>query len=292
MVNRSKPKYRHFLQPSNRDYLSIRPHTLILDGPIKSRCRYFEKLSSFRLQHQGQDGACRETADVGEPGDSAGLCRKLGHAADDLKHDPHTQNHNGRQPNDAKEHKDDKKRAHLGFGIEKHVSGKHTGNGAAGPYARNRALGKQDPVDQPGAYAGGNVENQIASMPQTVFDIVAKNKQIEHVAQQMQPAAMDEHGRDQGQWHWYGGQGRRIGQAEHFAWDKTEQVDQIGGALRQIEVLITKQGKICYYQQQIDKWNATGRVVIFERDHAFEYTRSDFVAISAQNVDIDLILWH
>lgn len=43
------------------------------------------------------------------------------------------------------------------------------------------------------------VKNKVMPMPQRIFQVVAKNGQVQHIAAEVRPSAMQEHGGDQGE---------------------------------------------------------------------------------------------
>ncbi len=46
--------------------------------------------------------------------------------------------------------------------------------------------------------AGSEVEEEENEMAESIFDVATENPQIEHVAEEVDPAAVDEHGREDG----------------------------------------------------------------------------------------------
>src|SRR5207253_9912397 len=64
---------------------------------------------------------------------------------------------------------------------------------AARSNARQDSFGVEDRVDDPGAKSAEQIKQKVSEMAQAVFNVVAENPQVPHVADQVQPAAMQEH---------------------------------------------------------------------------------------------------
>jgi len=79
------------------------------------------------------------------------------------------------------------------------IGSQDSGYRSAGPDHRGCRLGVGKHLGQSGAKPREQVEEQKSKMPQAVFDIVSENPEIQHVADQMQKAPMEEHGRKKGQ---------------------------------------------------------------------------------------------
>ena len=52
-------------------------------------------------------------------------------------------------------------------------------------------------MDDPGSKSAEQVKYKVGEMAEPVFDVVAENPQVPHVADQVQPASMQEHRREE-----------------------------------------------------------------------------------------------
>jgi hypothetical protein len=74
------------------------------------------------------------------------------------------------------------------------VCAKHTGNGSARTDARHVAIVVQDRMDDSGAESAQHIKQKESKMSKPVFHVVAEDPQVPHVADQVKPASMQEHG--------------------------------------------------------------------------------------------------
>ena len=85
-----------------------------------------------------------------------------------------------------------------GEGMEQEVGSQNTGDGSTRANAGDYDVVIDAGVDEPGSEAGQQVEHQEPAVSQAVFHIVAEYPEVPHVANQMQPTAVQEHGREVG----------------------------------------------------------------------------------------------
>src|SRR5713226_6786516 len=77
---------------------------------------------------------------------------------------------------------------------EEHDIGPHdSGNGPAGTHGRNGGVEVGNGMRHTRAHAANQVEQQVAEMAEVVLDVVAKHPEEPHVADQVQPSAVQEH---------------------------------------------------------------------------------------------------
>ena len=110
---------------------------------------------------------------------------------------PAEKQHRGQNEKRAEnEWRDD--RLDTGMGKESKVGAHHAGDGATRPNRRHLRTEVGVNVHQRGRDAARQIERQESSAPKPVLDVVAKNPERPHVASQMEPAAMKEHGAEEG----------------------------------------------------------------------------------------------
>lgn len=74
--------------------------------------------------------------------------------------------------------------------VQHHIGSQYAGNGAAGPDHRHRAGGVEGCLAESGRHATKEVKQHKAEFPQRVFNIIAEDPQIEHVAAQVHQASV------------------------------------------------------------------------------------------------------
>ena len=135
------------------------------------------------------------------PGDASG--RGVGNgegtrSGKKLHEEPEAENDDSWNLDNLPEKEDGYQHHHACKGVQEKVGSEDTGDGATGTDAGDFNPVVDAGVDEPGAKTGQQVEHQKAAVSQPVFDVVAKDPEIPHVADQMEPATMQEHGRDVG----------------------------------------------------------------------------------------------
>ena len=73
------------------------------------------------------------------------------------------------------------------------ISAHDASNGTARTHRRHHRRGIGPAVRHGCEPATGEIEHEVSHVPETVLDVVAEDPQVEHVAEQMHPAAMEEH---------------------------------------------------------------------------------------------------
>ena len=116
-----------------------------------------------------------------------------GKAAYQLHPGPHAENDPGRHRDDSEEDDDPEEDVHVGARVKHQVGAKHAGDRAAG--ADHRYLGGRI-QRRLGEYRGdtaAEIQDEVAEGAEHVFDVVAENPQEQHVAGEVEHAAMQEH---------------------------------------------------------------------------------------------------
>ena len=83
-------------------------------------------------------------------------------------------------------------------GVANEIGAQHPGNGAAGPNGGDARSRADDDLDQSGPDPGNQVEQEEREVPKAVFNAAPEDKEKEHVSQQVQPPAVEEHGNKKG----------------------------------------------------------------------------------------------
>src|SRR5690348_16906024 len=75
------------------------------------------------------------------------------------------------------------------LGISRHDAG----NGSARSQSWNAGVEVEGDVKQPRRDAAGEIEKQVADVPEVIFDVIAEDPKEEHVPEDMGKAGMEEH---------------------------------------------------------------------------------------------------
>ena len=111
--------------------------------------------------------------------------------------------------------------------MQQQIRAEHTGDRAARADHRNFRARLWDRLRQRGGDSAEQVEDKIAAMTHAVFDVVAEDPEIEHVADQMHPAAMHEHRSENGERRRYDLQFRReLLSAEQHGRNDAQRIDR------------------------------------------------------------------
>jgi hypothetical protein len=117
-------------------------------------------------------------------------------ALDELAEEPDPEKDPGRNADEEDEHE----RQHARARIQDEVGAEDGGDRAAGPERRNAPVRRRarqqrhERLDHRGDEAAGDVEAQVAHVAESVLDVLAEDRQEQHVAQDVIPAAVQEHG--------------------------------------------------------------------------------------------------
>src|SRR5688572_9320434 len=77
------------------------------------------------------------------------------------------------------------------------VAAHHAGDGSAGSDRGDARAEIEEQVDKAGGNAAEQIEHQVFAVAKHILDIVAVDPEEPHVADEVHPAAMEEHGSDQ-----------------------------------------------------------------------------------------------
>ena len=91
------------------------------------------------------------------------------------------------------DHLDEDEHPHMRAGADHQIGAHHAGDRARRPDQRRLRMRGEDAIEQGAEHAAQEIEGDETSMPQRVLDIVAENPQEQHVADDVRPAAMQEH---------------------------------------------------------------------------------------------------
>src|SRR5215813_4752181 len=147
-------------------------------------------------QHQAQHDAADEAAGVRPPGNPAhlsSLARQLNGADEQLENKPQAQvNHRGdlhKPGNDE----DRDKREHSAACIQDEVRPQDPGDRSGRADCRNHGFRVRKRLRAKRGRSAEEIEKDKTSVTQPVLDVVAKNPEVEHVADDVGPAAVEKH---------------------------------------------------------------------------------------------------
>src|SRR5206468_10682569 len=121
-----------------------------------------------------------------------------GGASEKLKDEPQSEDDDGGNLAHGDEEKDRDQRGYARAGKHHDISAQHAGDRAGrsdGGHARVRI---HDGVRQRGQDSADQIEKEVLRVAEAVLDIVAKDPEIEHVSAEVDPAAVEKHGDEDG----------------------------------------------------------------------------------------------
>jgi len=86
------------------------------------------------------------------------------------------------------------KRGDASAGVADEIRSQDAGNGAAGSDGGNVGARAHNDLQHRRGNAGSQIEQQKIEVAKAVFNAAAKDKEKEHIPQQVQPSTMEEHG--------------------------------------------------------------------------------------------------
>ena len=139
-------------------------------------------------------GADDEAADVGEERHAATVLDRaqVGQPVDELEDEPEPEDDHGRHVDQLVEEAEEDERGHPRPREEHEVRAQRRGDGPRGPDRRDRRGRLDGHLAQAGQRAAEQVEAQEAGPPEPILDVVPEDPQVEHVAEQVEPAAVQE----------------------------------------------------------------------------------------------------
>ena len=160
-------------------------------------------------------------------------------AAQHLHDEPEAQHQSGRHVHHARVDAERDHHQDLRAGEEQQIGAEHAGDRAACADHGHRRGGIGDGMAEHGEDAAQHIEDGKSDMPHRIFNIVAEDPQVQHVADQMHPASVQKHARDERD------KGRRAVNlrrqcriAEDRRWNGAEPVDEEFTGLRREERLV------------------------------------------------------
>ncbi len=151
----------------------------------------------FEVSYEGEAGD--EAADVGPPGDVGAGGDQGGGALQKLEEEPEGQEEQGGDMEDGEDGEEGNEGGDAGQREEHEVAAEHAGDGAAGADGGHGGAGVGVYLDGVGDEAAEEVVEDEARFAEAVFDVVAEDPQVPHVAEEVDPAAVEEEVGDEGQ---------------------------------------------------------------------------------------------
>src|SRR2546427_3539296 len=148
-------------------------------------------------KHGHEHNPGHEPADMRPPGDSAPATTDRSQPIEKLQEEPQREEHDRRNRDGGKEDTEKGQRPDTRAGKEHQVRTQHTGDSPAGTDERKRRRPVDKRVRQDRDDPDERVEDQEAAVTHSIFHVVGKDPQVEHVAEQVEPTAVHEQGRDQ-----------------------------------------------------------------------------------------------
>lgn len=119
--------------------------------------------------------------------------------AEELEEEPEPEHEQGRDADKFYEDEDKHQGENPGRWKEKQVGAQNPGNRPAGPDHGNGRVRIGEDLGEASSEAADQVKEEKAEMAQGIFDVVAEDPEIEHVSEEVQESAMEEHGRKNGE---------------------------------------------------------------------------------------------
>ena len=155
-------------------------------------------------------------------------------------------------------------------GVEHDISAQHGGDRAAGTQGRYLRIGRcAEEQGHRGLHhrrreSAGEVKDQIAEPPKCVLDVLTEDRQEQHVAEDVIPAGVHEHGRDPADTPRYA----QVAGAIDIARIKRRSVNRRIPIRQLVE---QKDREVRDDQRDVDDREPAGRNAIGERDHATRF---------------------
>ena len=146
-----------------------------------------------------EEHAGEKACDMGPDGDAADIfSARFGEdcgSGEELQNEPVSEHEpggkvkekNGREPDE-----------HARLGIKDDVGAEDTGNSSAGPDHADHGVGIDGDLAEIGADSGEQIKDEIREVAEVVFDVIPENVKEEHVAEDVHPSFMKEHGGEEG----------------------------------------------------------------------------------------------
>ena len=119
--------------------------------------------------------------------------RQGGCSVKKLHDEPEAENNECWNLNDLEKYENRYQRENTCKWIRDHIGAQHAGDRATRSDAWDRRFRIQDRVGDSCAETAKQVEYKVREMTQPVLDVVSKDPEVPHIADQMEPTAMQEH---------------------------------------------------------------------------------------------------
>ena len=109
-----------------------------------------------------------------------------------LDREPDAQENPRREHNDLYEHEQGKQGNNQRPRVQQHIGPHHSGDCTAGADRRDQRVGVEPQMSNTRSNTGSQIENQIRQVSQSIFDVISKDVQKSHIAEEMHPATVQE----------------------------------------------------------------------------------------------------
>ena len=154
--------------------------------------------AAARTERADEQDAREKAADVRPPSHAPRLrvpggAREIRRAHPELHQEPEEKIEGGRHLDERKKEDERHQRDDAGARVEDEVAAEDPGDRAGGSDVRDRRRGIQHRLERRGGEPGGQVEEEVAEVPQRVLHVVAEDPEVEEVPGEVQEAAVKEH---------------------------------------------------------------------------------------------------
>src|SRR3990172_4808233 len=173
--------------------------------PARPAARALERGTARDQRAQGEDDgeAGDEAADVGPDRNAfagAGGGADGGDAGEELHDEPEADEEYRGQRDGAEEPEPGDEDADSRPRIQHQVRAEDAGDSAAGADHRDHLVRVDGHLQSDGPGGGDEVEDSVLHVAEGVFDVIAEDPEVDHVAEDVQPAAVNEGGGNDGEW--------------------------------------------------------------------------------------------
>lgn len=157
---------------------------------------------SLFLKQKDKNHPSHKSPDMGPPGYSpsspAHSSQSKG-TIKELKNEPKTQKNEGRQLYYVQKKTKGDQSDDPASGKEDKIGSQHSSNGSAGPDGGDGRGWVGEDMGQTRNRAAQKIEEEVAEMAHAILHVIAEDPQVEHIAQDVEPSAMQKHGGNKGQ---------------------------------------------------------------------------------------------
>jgi hypothetical protein len=149
-----------------------------------------------RLEDLHQDQPHDKTSDVSKKGN---IRERPSPNAEELKEEPEAQDKKRRKADELYKKDDKEQGENPSSGKKKQVSPQDPGHCPAGANHGNGRAGVGKHLGETGSETADQVEAEETEMAQRILDVVPEDPEVEHVSEEVEEPAMEEHGRKNGE---------------------------------------------------------------------------------------------